>query len=75
MKKKKILLITVITLVILLLIPFPFKLKDGGSTEFKSVLYTITKYKQISGEGYTTGWKIEVLGLTIYDKRIPPKPE
>lgn len=75
MKKQKILIVTVLILVIILLIPFPSKLKDGGSTELKSVLYTVTKYKQISIDGYIRGWKIELLGMTVYDKKIPPELE
>ena len=42
MKKKKIILILII--IILMLIPIPTKLKDGTSTEYKALLYSITKY-------------------------------
>jgi len=73
MKKKKILVSTIIFLIIILLFPIPLKLKDGGSIEFKSILYNVTKYKQISNDGFTKGWKIDILGITIYDKKIPPK--
>ncbi len=43
MKKKKINFIVVIIL-ILALIPIPMKLKDGGSVEYKAILYEVTKY-------------------------------
>ena len=71
MKKKKIIIVTSIILIIILLIPFPMKLKDGGSTEFKALIYTITKYNKIADSGYIKGWKVEILGVTIYDKKIP----
>lgn len=66
MKKKKIILI----IIILMLIPIPTKLKDGTSTELKALLYSITKYhiiNQDSIKGYDDGFKIKILGITIYD--------
>lgn len=66
MKKKKIILI----IIILMLIPIPTKLKDGTSTEYKALLYSITKYhiiNQDSIKGYDDGFKIKILGITIYD--------
>ena len=68
MKKKKIILILII--IILMLIPIPTKLKDGTSTEYKALLYSITKYhiiNQDSIRGYDDGFKIKILGMTIYD--------
>lgn len=66
MQKKKIILI----IIILMLIPIPTKLKDGTSTENKALLYSITKYhiiNQDSIKGYDDGFKIKILGITIYD--------
>lgn len=68
MKKKKIILILII--IILMLIPIPTKLKDGTSTEYKALLYSVTKYhiiNQDSIKGYDDGFKIKILGMTIYD--------
>ena len=68
MKKKKIILILII--IILMLIPIPRKLKDGSSTEYKALLYSNTKYhiiNQDSIKGYDDGFKIKILGITIYD--------
>lgn len=70
MKKKKIILILIIIIIILMLIPIPTKLKDGTSTEYKALLYSITKYhiiNQDSIKGYDDGFKIKILGITIYD--------
>lgn len=69
MKKKKIILILII-IILLMLIPIPTKLKDGTSTEYKALLYSITKYhiiNQDSIKGYDDGFKIKILGMTIYD--------
>lgn len=69
-KNKKINFIVVIIL-ILALIPIPMKLKDGGSVEYKAILYEVKKYHTINTEstkGYDDGLKIKILGLTIYDK-------
>jgi len=70
MKKKKIILILILIIIILMLIPIPTKLKDGTSTEYKALLYSITKYhiiNQDSIKGYDDGFKIKILGITIYD--------
>lgn len=71
MNKKNILIIAIIIL-ILLLIPIPNRLKDGGSIEYNAVLYSVTKYHSANPEstkGYDDGWKIKILGLTIYDEK------
>ena len=68
MKKKKI--IPILITIILMLIPIPTKLKDGTLTEYKALLYSITKYhiiNQDSIKGYDDGFKIKILGMTIYD--------
>lgn len=68
--KKKIVVGIVIAIVFILLIPIPMRLKDGGSIEFKAILYTIIKYHQIdlnSETGYIDGIGIEILGKEIYN--------
>lgn len=70
MKKKKTYLIVVAILLIIMLIPIQLKLKDGGSTEYKAILYSITKYHSINSEStkdYDDGWKVKIFGFTIYD--------
>lgn len=72
MKKKVIILIIVIVALILLL-PIPMHLKDGGSVEYKALLYTITKYHKLAPveEGtdikYIDGVGIKILGKEIYN--------
>jgi len=70
MKKKNLIIILVVILIVML-IPIPFKLKDGGSTEYKALLYNVTKIHRInhqSSTGYEDGWKVEILGIQIYNK-------
>lgn len=67
--KKRIIILAVILIAILT--PIPLKLKDGGSVEYKALLYNITKIHRInskSSTGYEDGWKIKVLGVKIYNK-------
>lgn len=71
MKKKVIIIILII--LILLLIPIPFKLRDGGSTEYRAILYSVTKYNRLSeivDDGttkYISGTEIKVLGFEVYN--------
>lgn len=72
MKKKNIIFIVGLIIITLILIPIPIRLKDGGSIEYKAVLYSITKYHTLnpeSSKGYDDGWKIKILGLTIHDEK------
>ena len=72
MKRKNIIFIVGLIIIILILIPIPIRLKDGGSIEYKAVLYSITKYHTLnpeSSKGYDDGWKIKILGLTIHDEK------
>lgn len=70
MKKRKIIVFIITLLFILALIPIPMKLKDGGSIEYKAILYSVTKIRRINTQsmtGYETGWEIKVLGFQIYN--------
>lgn len=71
MNKKVIILIIIVG--IILLFPIPMHLNDGGSVEYKALLYTITKYHKLAPieEGkdvkYIDGIGIEILGKEIYN--------
>ena len=70
MKKRKIIVFIITLLFILALIPIPMKLKDGGSIEYKAILYSVTKIRRINTQsltGYETGWEIKVLCFQIYN--------
>ena len=68
--KKKFIAIVVIIIALILLFPIPMRLKDGGSVEYRALLYTITKYHRLSAnpnQMYIDGWGIEILGMEIYN--------
>ena len=69
--KKKVITVIFIIIAIILLFPIPFKLKDGGSIEFRALLYTITKYHKLapidSDNEYIEGIGIKILGMEIYN--------
>lgn len=76
--KKKIVIGIVVFFVLALLIPVRLQMKDGGSVQYKAVLYSVTKYHQITLEadsedeeiveaGYRVGWGIEILGIEIFN--------
>ena len=58
--------------IILLLVPIGiYRLKDGGSTVYKGLIYKITKVHALSEKsstGFIDGNKFEIFGLTIYEK-------
>ena len=69
MKKKR--LIIGIIILSLTLLPIPFKLKDGGTTEYKALLYTVTKLHRLSPNsetGYEDGLKVKILGIQVYNE-------
>lgn len=73
-KKLKPFTIIVIIITILLLFPIPFRLKDGGSREYRSIIgiYEVKDWKQMGyteGAGGTlkTGITIKVFGIKIFD--------
>lgn len=69
-KRAKIAILTALTAAIILLMPFSYKLKDGGSTVYRSLTYTAVHYHRLNEyapSGYDIGWKIEILGFVIRD--------
>lgn len=71
MKKKVIALLCIVFAVILL---FPVKLlyKDGGTVEYRAVLYSVKDVHCLNPdvnaeEPYLEGWVIEILGFEVYD--------
>ena len=69
MKNKR--LIIGIIILSLTLIPIPFKWTDGGTTEYKALLYTVTKLHRLSPNsetGYEDGLKVKILGIQVYNE-------
>lgn len=78
MKKKIILLIVIIMIV--LLFPIRTHLKDGGTVEYKAILYKVSKINQLISEeemeqngkikNYDKGIIVEFLGIEIFNNVI-----
>lgn len=70
MKKKLIIIDSLIIILLVLLIPIPRHLKDGGTVEYNALLYKVTKYHQLAEDsdfGYIEGTQIKILGIKIYN--------
>ena len=70
-KMKKLLAGICIALALLLLFPIPLRLKDGGSVEYKAVLYSVTDVRRINPElgrenDFLEGTIIEILGVEVF---------
>lgn len=76
--KKNLIVIVVIVILLILIIPKRTMLWDGGTVEYKSLLYKITNYHKLdesSKSGYNDGVKIEILGFTIYNNFVEKKEQ
>ena len=75
--KKKVIIILVAITLLVLLFPIRNKLKDGGTVEYKALVYKVSKVKKLISkeemerEGkikkYDHGIIIEILGFEIYN--------
>ena len=68
--KKKILIAVIVIILLVLLIPIPMRLKDGGTIEYKALIYTISKVHRLnhnSKSGYDNGLIIKMFGKEIYN--------
>ena len=68
--KKKIIIIVIIIAALIMLIPIPNRLKDGGSVEYRALIYKATKlyrFNEASTATHEEGWIIEILGFEIYN--------
>lgn len=75
--KKKVAIVLIVALLLILLFPVRLQLKDGGTVEYKAILYKISKVsklisiEEMEAEGkikeYDKGIIIEVLGFEIFN--------
>lgn len=75
--KKKAIIIAIVVISLILLFPIRNQLKDGGTVEYKAILYKVSKVKRLISieemekEGkikeYDHGIIIEILGFEIYN--------
>ena len=70
--KKKAIIIVCVFLAIVLLFPIPMRLRDGGTVQYKAILYTVsdvhslaTVEDQEAGKEFNEGIIIEILGFEI----------
>lgn len=74
MKKKTIFIADVIVLALLVLIPFPMRLKDGGTVEYTALLYKVSRVHSLTsaeemaqGKAYNDGVIVEILGMEVWN--------
>lgn len=75
MKKKVLITIVIVAIILILLFPIRLQLKDGGTVEYKALLYKVSKVhrliaiEEMEKEGkikeYDDGFVIEILGFEI----------
>lgn len=75
--KKKVIIVSIVVVLLILLFPFRYQLKDGGTVEYKALVYKVSKVKRLISieemeqEGkikkYDQGIVIEIFGLEIYN--------
>ena len=75
--KKKVIIISVAIILLVLLFPIRNQLKDGGTVEYKALVYKVSKVKRLitieemEQEGkikeYDYGIIIEILGFEVYN--------
>lgn len=67
---KKIKIVAIILILVTLFFPIAYKLKDGGTREYKALLYSITKLNALDNiypDGFRNGTIIKILGFEIYN--------
>lgn len=68
--KKKILIAVIVIILLVLLVPIPMRLKDGGTIEYRALIYTVSKVHKLnhnSASGYDNGLIIKIFGKEIYN--------
>lgn len=68
--RKKAIIVMVIIVLFVLLIPTPMHLNDGGTVEYKALLYKVSKVHRLTGDlekMYEDGTIIEILGIEIFN--------
>jgi len=83
MKKKLFIIIPAVVVFLILCFPMPYGIDDGGSVEYRAILYSVkkchsmwTNSKEYDGylpdveegaDGYITGLEIRILGIEVYN--------
>jgi len=77
MKKKVLITIVIVVMILILLFPIRLQLKDGGTVQYRALLYKVSKIhrlisiEEMEKEGkikeYDDGFVIEILGFEIFN--------
>lgn len=72
--KKKVKIVLVVIILLISLFPIRSQLKDGGTIEYKALLYKVSKVYSLAsleevenGKNYNEGIIVEILGFEIYN--------
>lgn len=68
--KKKVSIVIAVVLAVILLVPIPLFYKDGGTVEYKALVYSVTLLHSIAEKnvpGYNIGTVVEILGFTVHN--------
>lgn len=65
--KKKVCIIAIIIFLLILLIPIPLHYKDGGTVEYKAILYSVKNNHYMTDGGNMIGTEVRILWFTVYD--------
>ena len=81
-KKKRTAIIFAVIILISIVLFYPggaIKCADGGSYGYAALTYSVWRCHSLNGPGlhvngryyrsYTVGWKVKILGITIYDEK------
>ena len=69
--KKKVRIALGILLAVILLVPVQIHYKDGGSVEYRAILYSVKSVHSLalpdSGRTYNEGTVVTILGFKVFD--------
>ena len=77
--KKKVIIICILVVLVILLFPIKLQYKDGGTIEYKAILYKVIKWHRIDNNydsGYYEGTEIHLFPTNFHDLGyyVSPKP-
>ncbi len=68
--KKKVIIVIIVVVLLILLVPIPRFLKDGGTVEYRALIYQISRVHRLninSEVGYDEGLIIKIFGNQVYN--------
>lgn len=79
MSSKKKIFVGIIICILIAFIPIRSAIKDGGSVQYRALLYKVTKYHRMVDSadsmetGHLVGWGVEILGMEVFNniKYVP----